>query len=275
MSVCTFQNHSLLVLAWLAIMIPLILIRDITKFNIWIIISDVILVGLIVCLDVNAFIEIHENQSLGPDMQAFIPSTCLMLVGMALYAFEGVVLIIPIGDLTEKKEKYPLAINISMIITTFIYVTTGLIPYLAYGSETLALATLHLSKTSIFMQTMQLLYVATIIPTFILFTYPVVRIFERIIGHQRHEVAYKNCLRISIVLFTSGMAYGFADHWDKVMSLLGALLGSLLGFFFPPLFHWKLIAKTTFQKAVDATLIFFSVLIFFASNYITILYWNA
>jgi len=58
-----------------------------------------------------------------------------------------------------------------------------------------------------------------------------------------------------IVCTTAGIAIGGGEDFEKFVSLVGGFVATPLGIVFPPLFHYKLLAKTFWAKALDLFII--------------------
>jgi amino acid permease len=260
--------------AWLIILTALAFIKDISKFNYLVLFSDVVLLTLLFTLDIVALDTIAHQGGIANDVQSFIPSSCLILVGMAIYAYTNITLVIPLGTITQPRSKYAAVLVISTIIMAMLYISTALFTYLAFGSETFSLSTLHLSKTSIFCQIFEILYAFTMIPTFVVFSFPITFNLDKATNHLSYGKAIQKIVRILIIFLTLAFAIGFAEQWDQVMGIIGATVGNLLGFFLPPLLHLKLVAKTLCQKIIDWIMIVLSILVFICSTFIIILYWG-
>jgi proton-coupled amino acid transporter len=54
---------------------------------------------------------------------------------MAVYAFEGIGLILPVMDTCSKPENYQSLVNLVLFVLTLMYLFQGLLNYLVYGSE--------------------------------------------------------------------------------------------------------------------------------------------
>lgn len=77
-----------------------------------------------------------------------------------------------------------------------------------------------------------------------------------------------------MVAFTCFVGIYFRKTLDKVMSVVGALTCTPIAFILPALFHYKLCAKTKFEKASDmAIIVFCTFLMIFTSGY-TFATWN-
>lgn len=67
--------------------------------------------------------------------------------GTALFAFEGIALVLPLQNAMAKPESFKSlfgVLNVGMVFVTFIYIVIGFIGYWKYGEETQGSLTLNL-----------------------------------------------------------------------------------------------------------------------------------
>eukprot|EP00960_Hanusia_phi_P040857 754694-Hanusia_phi.AAC.7 len=103
----------------------------------------------------------------GPDVQEYIPSTMPIFVGMAIYAFEGIGLAIPIENSMKHPESFPFVWVLGMVIVTITYITFGAFCYSCYGDEVPSIITMVLPDDLISFLVKLGLCIA------LLFTYPI------------------------------------------------------------------------------------------------------
>ncbi|CEI94441.1 Putative Vacuolar amino acid transporter 3 [Rhizopus microsporus] len=85
----------------------------------------------------------------------------------------------------------------------------------------------------------------------------------------------KNMLRFATVLLCAAIAIAGSADLDKFVSLIGSVFCIPLCFLFPPLFHYKAVAKSWVSKTVDMVIIAFGVVCMLYTSYITIGLWTA
>jgi len=73
----------------------------------------------------------------GPDVQTYIPSTLPIFIGMAIYAFEGIGLALPIQNQMKHPESFKTVWAWGMIVVTSTYIAFGSFCYSCYGDEVL------------------------------------------------------------------------------------------------------------------------------------------
>lgn len=91
----------------MALYLPLVYVRKIEKFSVTHIFSDILIIISILVLCIYAGVDIHDRggwatKCILPVSSTFWPSA----IGFSMYAFEGIGVILPIREITEKKEDY-------------------------------------------------------------------------------------------------------------------------------------------------------------------------
>ena len=71
----------------------------------------------------------------GPDVQSYIPSTLPIFIGMAIYAFEGIGLALPIENQMLHPESFKMVWTCGMLVVTATYIGFGAFCYSCYGDE--------------------------------------------------------------------------------------------------------------------------------------------
>ncbi|RCI04934.1 neutral amino acid transporter [Rhizopus stolonifer] len=143
---------------------PMILIRKISKLSWAAIIADVfILFGLISCLYFTSY-ELHYN-GIGPDVKAVNPANFALMIGTATFSFEGIGLVLPIADAMKDPRRFPFVVTIGMTIVCSVYILIGTMSYLAYGSHIQAAVVYNLPAQNGLTLSVQCLYSLAIILT--------------------------------------------------------------------------------------------------------------
>jgi len=116
---------------------------------------------------------------------------------------------------------------------------------MAFGQEVKTVLTTSLPK-SVLATTVQLAYSVAVIFTFPLQNFPALEIATRTIStvfekqKQLKLLTKRNVLSSILVTLLAVVAVCTMDSLDKVVSLMGSLLGCPIAFVFPPLIHSQL-----------------------------------
>ena len=249
----TWVDIKLLVLMQLIVFLPLSLIRDISKLGFTALIADVfILLGLVYLsyYDVRTIVVNHGFS----DTQSFNPRDWSLMVGTAIFTFEGIGLIIPIKEAMKKPSDFPSVLAGVMIIITLVMVLMGTFSYAAFGSSTKTVVLLNLPQDDKFVNAVELLYSLAILLSTPLQLFPAIRIaenelFSRSGKHHPYIKWKKNVFRFFLVMVSALIAWGGAADLDKFVSISGSFLCVPLVYVYPVsafpthVLAWKLTHK--------------------------------
>jgi hypothetical protein len=136
---------------------------------------------------------------------------------------------------------------------------------------------LNLPPTPV-VNTLQGLYALAICLSIPLQLFPAIRIVETALftrsGKNNPIVKWqKNILRFFTVVLSAAIAIVGSSDLDKFVSFIGSLCCVPLCFLFPPLFHYKAIARTWQQKAIDIAIMVFAIVCMTYTTMITVQLW--
>lgn len=258
----SISRKNLVILQCL-ILIPFVLIRDLAKLSFSSLLSSVfIIVGLLIIFYFSGLQLIEHG--LGPNIVQFNSKTWSMLIGVAVTAFEGIGLILPIEASMANPEKFPFVLSLSMALITVMFVAIGVIGYSSFGDNVKSIIILNLPLTNFAVQLIMLLYSIAVFLTAPLQLFPAIRIGELVLFNSRlfltkdqqhhseegklyynsgkynpHIKWIKNVLRSSSVIFISWVAYMNANNIDKFVSFNGCFTCIPLVYIYPPMIHLK------------------------------------
>ncbi|RCH89636.1 neutral amino acid transporter [Rhizopus stolonifer] len=266
-----------LILVQIAIFVPLAMIRKIQKLSVFALIADAfILIGL-VYLYYYDFLTL-ALEGVGKVEWIVNPASFPMFIGTAVFTFEGVGLIIPITESMKEPKKFPKVLSWTMLFITLLFISIGLLSYLAFGDEVQTVILLNLPVSPV-VNTIQGLYAMAICLSIPLQLFPAIRIvetglFSRSGKHNPIVKWQKNMFRLAAVILSAAVAIAGSSDLDKFVSLIGSVFCIPLCFLFPPLFHYKAVANHWRHKAVDIAIIMFGLITMAYTTYITIGLWT-
>ncbi|KAK4698377.1 solute carrier family 36 (proton-coupled amino acid transporter), partial [Phenoliferia sp. Uapishka_3] len=260
----TFIPLPLLILAQLLIFLPLAMIRNIQKLSGTALIADAfILFGLVYIFST----EFKVLADFGiADIAWFNPKDFPLLIGTAVFSFEGIGLVIPITESMKDPHKFPRVLTGVMVGAMILFAGAGVLAYAAYGSAIQTVVFVNLPQDDKFVNAAQFLYSIAILLSTPLQLFPAVRIMEQGIfsvksGKHSTKVKWeKNSFRMLVVVACSVIAWAGAADLDKFVSLIGSVACVPLCFCYPALLHYKACATTRKQKLADIALFIFGVL---------------
>ncbi|KAJ3040130.1 neutral amino acid transporter [Rhizophlyctis rosea] len=261
----------------LAIYIPLSWVRKIKHFSHTSLIADVFIIAGLSYIFYHDFFVVSKNGA-APGLVWFNLESFPLFVGTAMFAFEGICLILPIAESMKKPEKFSFVLTMVVLTIGIIFVSIGAIGYLAFGPKVETVVFLNLPKGP-HVSAIQFFYAIAIILSFPLTVYPTIRITEHAMFeiHQTGKSSpvikwQKNAYRALLVGLLAGVSYWGSDNLDKFVSLVGCFACIPLSFIYPSLFHWH-IARSRVEKWKDMALVLFGTGAMVYTTYVTIEQW--
>lgn len=252
---------------WLVLMIliqiPLSWIRDISHFMPTNSIANfLILYGLVTCLGFAVMeatrgngssawqnVQTHVRDSFTPLEQGWF-----LFIGTSVLLFEGsITLLIPLQESVQgatDRARFSVVYKRVILSIVAFYAVFGLTCWLAFGKDVNTVLTTSLPEG--FMATaVQLAYSIAVIFTFPLQNYPALEIATQFIAKtfsnkccfrqkSAQALLHHNVISSILVCLLALVAVTTMESLDKVVSLMGSLLGCPIAFVFPPLIHTQL-----------------------------------
>lgn len=249
-----------LILGQVAIYVPLGMVRKIQKLSFFALIADVfILLGLSYIYYYDIYILTTEG--VGKVEWVINSSSFPMFIGTSVFTFEGVGLIIPITESMKEPQKFPRVLSLTMCFIALLFISFGLLSYLAFGEQVETVILLNLPSSDI-VNTIQGLYAAAISLSIPLQLFPAIRIIETGLFSKsgKYNLAVKwqkNLFRFGSVCLCALIAIMGSNNLDKFVSLIGSICCIPLCFLFPPLFHLKAVAHHWLDRTLDVSIIVF------------------
>ena len=114
------------------IYVPLCLVRKIEKFAFTHIIADALILITTIVILVYALMQLSD-EGWGNGNQPFNESKWLNMIGSAIYSYEGIGVILPLLEVTEKPEQYPKILLYVLLTVLVVYVGFGEFCLFVYG----------------------------------------------------------------------------------------------------------------------------------------------
>ncbi|XP_034677801.1 amino acid transporter AVT3B-like, partial [Vitis riparia] len=152
-------------------------------------------------------------------------------LGVAVYAFEGIGMVLPLESEAKDKDKFGKVLALSMAFISVMYGGFDTLGYFAFGEETKDIITTNLGQGPLSIM-VQLDLCVNLFFTFPLMMNPVYEVMER----RFRDGAYCLWLRwvaVLGVILVALMVPNFADF----LSLVGSSVCCVLAFVLPSLFH--------------------------------------
>ena len=149
------------------------------------------------------------------------------------------------------REKFPSLYRKVILGIVSFYTFFGIACWMAFGNEVRIVLTTSLPET-ILATSVQLAYSVAVILTFPLQNFPALEIACKSIGNLfstgGNSTTKRNIISSILVVCLALVAVTTMDSLDKVVSLMGGLLGCPIAFVFPPLIHSYLLKDEISQS---------------------------
>lgn len=225
------------ILAQMIFFMPISLYRNINNIQKMALLADLfILLGLV-------YLYYYDIKTIVmrpgfADFVNFNPSSWTLLIGTAIFTFEGVGLIIPIQSGMRDPSKFPVVLATVIVIIGVVFISMGALSYAAYGSNTKTVVILNMPQDDALVQAVQFLYSIAILLSIPLQIFPVIEItsqqlFSRTGKYNPYVKWKKNCFRFFVVILCSGIAYLGSNDLDKFVSIVGSFACIPLVYIYP------------------------------------------
>ncbi|KAG3132401.1 hypothetical protein PI126_g19658 [Phytophthora idaei] len=215
-----------LILLQIPLYTPLVWVRRLEYFAFTSLFADVLIVfGLVYILTYT--VKTLESAAPGESKwQYFNSENWAMFLGVAVYCFEGIGLVLPTYDSMDDqiKHKFPAILSWCVVCILAICILFAGTVYAAFGQNTQSVVTLNLPSSSEMINILE----NKLFP------------YQRIKGFWRWK---KNGFRFALVCLTAVIGYFGKDELDNFVSIIGGFCSVPLAFIYPCIFHSRLVGR--------------------------------
>jgi len=212
------------------------------------------------------------SQGASPDASWGVNKDILTFFGTAVYAFEGIALVLPAEREMEDKTMMKPVIKGSMLLLVFLFVVLAAMAYLAFGDGTKVIVLQNVkelsdkSAWSAFEKCVLTAYCFAIIFTYPLQLVPPCRISERKFFPSGEGMSdegantllwKKNAWRSLLTFIIYFVAAATSKQLDNLVSIIGSIACVPLAYTFPALFHLLVVDRDSIS---DKCIIVFGML---------------
>jgi len=263
----------------LVVLIPLALIRNISKLGPVALLADVfILIGItyIYWFDLSSMIDMGGFH---PSIALFNPHDFTMTVGSAIFTFEGIGLILPIQSSMRQPEHFSKLLYMVMFIITVIFTSVGVLCYGTFGDAVSVEVITNFPQSSKLVNAVQFLYSLAVLVGTPVQLFPAMRtlelkMFGRASGKQSSLTKWKkNAFRTVLVLFCGVVAAVGASDLDKFVALIGSFACVPLVYIYPAYLHYKGVAERPWTRVGDVGMMLLGLVAMVYTTSVTIARW--
>jgi proton-coupled amino acid transporter len=273
-----FSVPSLIALQLVAL-VPLALIRNISKLGPAALLADVfILIGIVYIwyYDIAAL----SQHGMDSTVKLFNPKDFTLTIGSGIFTFEGIGLILPIQSSMKRPEHFPGLLYLVMFIITIIFTSVGALCYATFGEDTKIQVISNFPQDSPLVNAVQFLYSIAVLAGDPVQLFPAARIIEtsifgeRATGKKSIAIKWKkNALRTFIAGVCVGVSILGASDLDKFVALIGSFACVPLVYIYPALLHYKGAAQTTRAKVIDVIVMVVGFIAMVYTTLVTVYQW--
>ncbi|RLV93436.1 Vacuolar amino acid transporter 4 [Spathaspora sp. JA1] len=242
-------NMVWFILFQLVIIIPLALIRDITKLSLSATLANFFIFSGLLTILYFVIYELLINRTTGSNIEyIFNQSEFSLFIGTAIFAFEGIGLIIPIQESMIHPNNFPKVLAQVIATIALIFIIIGTLGYMTFGDQIQTVILLNLPQDSPMIILTQLLYSFAILLSTPLQLFPAIRLVESKLfftsGKKSPGIKWlKNLFRTLFVTLTAYIALIGGQNLDKFVSFVGCFACIPLVYMYPPILHLKSCCK--------------------------------
>ncbi|CAJ1332045.1 unnamed protein product [Effrenium voratum] len=236
-----------IILMCIPLLIPVTWLRQLKYFAVTNTLASLLVVVSVLFMLIALVKRYVEVGPEGGELELYNLHGTLVYVGVAMYAFEGVGVLLPVQESMAEPHRMPEVVCWTLSLACLLQVVFASLAYLNYRQHTASIVTISLADGHIMggmgaVIAVQVAWVVEVLLTFPLQLFPAVRILERrcSVAERNSGMSWtKNLMRAGLVLLCMFISMFGYTSVDNLVALIGALGCVPLCIIYPALFHYK------------------------------------
>ncbi|XP_051870776.1 proton-coupled amino acid transporter 1 [Pristis pectinata] len=252
------MDNRLYMLSFLPFIILLVFIQNLKYLAPLSMLANLAMLVSLILIYIHLFANISHTTDLTKvgDWKSFA-----MFFGTAIFAFEGIGVVLPLENQMQRPHKFPAILYSAMSFVTLLYVSIGILGYTCFGDEIKGSVTLNLPPCWLY-QSVKILYSFGIFITYAVQFFVAAEILVPLAAvrvSERWKLWVNLAIRTALVILTCLLAI-LIPRLEIVISLVGSVSSSTLALIIPPLLeiitfqsggiHWWIITKNILISVV-------------------------
>ncbi|KAK1753856.1 transmembrane amino acid transporter protein-domain-containing protein [Echria macrotheca] len=257
------------------ILTPLSWIRNMSKLAWVAMVADVcILFGVTYIYQYDA--KVLWDHGMHKTVVMFNPEKYTLMIGAAIFTFEGIGLILPIQNSMAKPERFEWLLGSVMLIITVLFTSVGALCYATFGKHTEVEIINNFPQDSKLVNAVQFFYSVAVLVGTPVQSFPAIRIMETsIFGHRSGRQSLrtkwrKNALRTALLAFCGVVSILGTGNLDKFVALIGSVACVPLVYVYPAFLHYRGVATTRWGKFGDVAMMVLGILCMLYTTTVTV-----
>ena len=254
-------------------------VRNLAHFSFTFMLGNLLVVITMIFVTIKAAGKLSVQTEPAPGIEFLNSEGWLNTLGVTVYCFEGIGVVMPIMATTEKPERFNEMLVYAYVTLIVVWVIFCEVCYFAWGSSmTEPIITEMLPSDQIAVILIKFVFSLNLLCSYGILIYPANIVIEQwICGCFRKDsnTLYwaQNFSRCMVVISGAILGVCLSSKLDKFLGLVGSLFCAPLAMTFPAVLYLKHLAKTKSEKALGIFIFVISIIIFFSCSIQTLMAW--
>lgn len=241
------------------LIVPLTFVRRISRLGTAALFANFFILAGLACIYYYDIVTM-VRRGVEPSIELFNPNSFTLTIGSAVFAFEGIGLLLPIQASMLRPDCFERLLYIVMTVITLHFTAVGALSYMTFGDQTETEIISNFPQSDRLVNALQLSYSLATLVGIPVQLFPALgimegKIFGRKSGRRDNVTKWKkNIFRCAIVVLCALIAAAGAGNLDKFVALIGSFACIPLVYVYPAYLHWKGVANSRWARGGDCVI---------------------